>query len=155
MEGRPGRGERSAFNSITRFNGVGFFSWLQWRGMRGERVETNAVKVLEADGRGVLVVSVARLASVGVRPSAGAGSRPVGLLGSGRRVGARGRPWRLGACSGKGVARPRGRLPRATWRGRGRVARPAPWAGSSRLVCGSRGQGVRDSGQERTRGERE
>jgi hypothetical protein len=35
MEGRPGRGERSAFNSITRFNGVGFFSWLQWRGMGG------------------------------------------------------------------------------------------------------------------------
>jgi hypothetical protein len=37
MEGRPGRGERSAFNSITRFNGVGFFSWLQWRGMGGGR----------------------------------------------------------------------------------------------------------------------
>jgi hypothetical protein len=36
MEGRPGRGERSAFNSITWFNGGGFFSWLQWRGM-GER----------------------------------------------------------------------------------------------------------------------
>jgi hypothetical protein len=31
------RGEQSAFNSITRFNGVGFFSWLQWRGMGGGR----------------------------------------------------------------------------------------------------------------------
>jgi hypothetical protein len=120
----------------------------------GDRVETDAVKVLEADGRGISVVSVARLASVGARPSAGAGSRPVGLLSSGHRVGARGHPWRLGACRqgrGSAVGAPAARD--LAWLRDGGSA--GSLGGVVAVGAWEQGQGLRDSGQERTRGERE